>query len=577
MADPARIRVLPPEVAEGIAAGEVIDRPAAVVKELVENALDAGATQVTVELEQGGLERIRVVDDGRGMSRDDLALALAPHATSKLRRLTDLSQLATYGFRGEALASIAAVAAVELTSLEADAASGLRVTAEPGAMGEVRPAAAVPGTVVEVRGLFRSAPARRAFMRSPRVEGQACMRVLVEAALARPEVGWHVRVDGRQALAAPGRGGLVEAARAVLGPAAAERLLPVDWDESGLVVRGVIGEPALARPNRSGLVLMVNGRRVHQRSLSAAVAGAYRGLLPAGRHPVAILDLICDPADVDVNVHPAKREVRFRDEGRCFEALQRSTWETIRRAQLSTPEGETAAGGPEPILREQLAPTWARAPSPERLEMERRPAPGGLVDLAGAGAWTYLGQAHARYLVVAAPFGLGILDQHAAHEKVLYHRRLEELLGAGRGGGPASQGLLEPLLLEVGAEAVLALEECGPDLERAGLALAPFGGGVLRCSAVPLGVRLEGLEGLLVELLQRPAVAAQAREERMHRLAASIACHSAVRFGDGLGPDQARGLLQDLAQTPGGITCPHGRPVLLKLEHQQLLAAFSRG
>ncbi|MGH7611339.1 MAG: DNA mismatch repair endonuclease MutL, partial [Candidatus Dormibacteria bacterium] len=272
MAEPARIRVLAREVAEGIAAGEVINRPAAVVKELLENSLDAGATRISVELEQGGIDRIRVVDDGGGMDAADLALALLPHATSKLRALDDLRSLETFGFRGEALASIAAAAAVDVLSRVGDAGPGMRARAALGQPPEIAPGAAAPGTVIEVTGLFAGTPARRAFLRSPRVEGQACLRVAADVALSRPEVALSVRVDGRRALSTPGRGGLEAAAAAVLGRSAATRLLPVDWSSGAMTVVGVAGEPELARADRQALVVMVNGRRVHQRSLNAAAA-----------------------------------------------------------------------------------------------------------------------------------------------------------------------------------------------------------------------------------------------------------------------------------------------------------------
>ncbi|MGH7611600.1 MAG: hypothetical protein ACREN4_06245, partial [Candidatus Dormibacteria bacterium] len=345
-----------------------------------------------------------------------------------------------------------------------------------------------------------------------------------------------------------------------------------------MTVVGVAGEPELARADRQALVVMVNGRRVHQRSLNAAAAAPYRGLVPAGRHPVAVLDLRCDPEEVDVNVHPTKREVRFRNEGLAYEAVQRAVWQALRPAQPEGARGESQVlpgASPGAGNYRQEAIWWPLGPAPETsggASLVR----GGLGEWLEAGTWTYLGQAHRRYLIVAAPFGLGVLDQHAAHEKVLYHLRRGELEAPEPGRQAPSQGLLEPLLLELGAEAVLAQGELAADLARLGFELEAFGPGVLRCGAVPLGVRLDQLEGLLGEVLQPPDAAARAAAERHHRLAAAVACHSAVRFGDLLAREQAEALLRDLAVTPGASTCPHGRPVLLRLEHQQLLAGFSR-
>ena len=577
---PARIRQLTPAVANAIAAGEVIERPASVVKELVENSLDAGAVRITVEIEGGGSELIRVVDDGRGIPAAELALALQRHATSKLTDIDDLTRIATFGFRGEALASVAAVARVVAISREPDSPAGARVEALGDRVGQVTPVAAPPGTIVEVRDLFLKTPARRAFLRSARAEASSCLRVVSEAALGRPDVRFEVRTGGRRALGTPGGGDLVEAARAVLGRGVADQLIPVNWIAAQIAVVGVLGPPGVAHPNRNWLVLMVNGRRVHQRALVAAVEGAYRGLLEVGRHPLTVLDLRCDPQEVDVNVHPTKREVRFRDEGRFFEAVQRACWgalrdlgpatlflsavspETARRVESgwSQPGRSSESGGAEAI---QL-----RGDELPRLDQGNY--------LAGAARWRYLGQAHNRYLVVETEQGLALLDQHAAHEKVLYARVLEGLSLEGATGRRPGQGLLTPLLLEVGPTLVAGLGEAADLFQRVGFDLEAFGEGTIRCSAVPMGTRLSELHQLLVEVLGETGEGQEGGRSRRHRLAASVACHSAIRFGDPISPEEVTVLLEDLAATPGGITCPHGRPAVLILTDAQLLSAFRR-
>jgi len=579
-APPNRIRRLAPEVADAIAAGEVIERPASVVKELVENSLDAGAGRITVEIEGGGGELIRVADDGRGMPANDLVLAFQRHATSKLWALDELSRIATFGFRGEALASIAAVARVVAVSREADSSAGARLEADGHQMGEAIPVGAAPGTSVEVRDLFHNTPARRAFLRSARSEAGACLRVVSEAALGRSDVRFEARMGGRRVLGTPGTGDLVETARAVLGRGVADQLIPVNWTGDQITVIGILGPPGATHPNRNLLVMMVNGRRVHQRALVAAVEGAYRGLLEVGRHPLAVLDLRCDPGEVDVNVHPTKREVRFRDERRFFEAVQRACWGALRdlspanfvlQAGSGDPQRAGGGGWSEPGVRIQPAPIEGA-----QLLSEDLPPVAQANSLARADRWRFLGQAHNRYLVVETEEGIALVDQHAAHEKVLYARILESLATEGGNAFQPGQGLLSPMLLEVGPTVVVGLAEAGELFQRAGFDLEVFGESTVRCSAVPVGTRLSELQDLLVEVLGEALGGMEVPALRRHRLAASVACHSAIRFGDPISPEEVTALMRDLAATPGGITCPHGRPAVLLLSEGDLLSAFRR-
>mgnify|MGYP001328664153 CR=1 FL=1 len=551
------------------------------VKELVENSLDAGAQRIVVEVSGGGAELIRVVDDGVGMSETELVLCFQRHATSKIQTIDDLSRISTFGFRGEALASIAAVGRVTAASRTADSEAGTRVEVTGGDASPAQPVGVAIGTTVEVRDLFHNTPARRAFLRSVRAEASACLRVVSEAALSRPNVRFEFRLGGRRALGSPGGGDLRETARAVLGRGAADQLITVDRAADEIAVLGVLGMPAVAHPNRNALVLMVNGRRVHQRALVAAVEGAYRGLLAQGRHPLAVLDIRCDPAEVDVNVHPTKREVRFREEGRFFEAVHRACWEALRNL---TPGTFILPGAEAEVVGRVAGRGWSDVGSypDNQLFGDRNTFSDDLPTLADPGPladadrWNYLGQAHNRYLVLETERGIALLDQHAAHEKVIYTRVLSELTGGEEVPVQPGQGLLAPMLLEVVPEAVAALPAATEVMQRAGFELEPFGEATLRCSAVPIGTRLSELRELLLEVLGEAVGGPEAAGLRLHRVAASIACHSAVRFGDPMSREQVTTLLHDLASTPGGITCPHGRPSVLLLGEGQLLSAFHR-
>ncbi len=566
--DPGRIHRLPPEVAELIAAGEVVERPASVLKELIENSLDAGARQVVIEIEGGGVDLIRVTDDGGGMTRGELAAAFERHATSKLTTADDLAAIATLGFRGEALASIAAVAEVVAISHERsqDRAHEVKVGPE-GLRGPTVTAGAI-GTTISVRHLFHSLPARRAFLRSSRAEAAACLRVVADAALGRPAVRFQLRSQGRVVLSSPGTGAVLDALAAVFGESARRAALPLDEPGGPAGITGLICGPGLTLANRQGTVIFVNGRRVQQRSLLAAVEAAYRGMLEVDRHPIAVLQVSCDPATVDVNVHPTKREVRLRDEGLVHAAVQRACWQALGQARPAALEPAGWSGRGAGAARMPSPPPnglWTEGPPPPALE-PAAPAP-----LAGAGDWRCLGQAHNRYLVVETPEGLAILDQHAAHEKVLYERFLAAL----EEGAPGvdAQGMLEPVLLELppGTELDAAGQE---QLARAGFTVEVFGERTVRCTAAPVGLSAGSVEGALLEAIQAGEEAPGGGQA--HRLAALLACHSAVRFGDPLSAAEIRGLLASLARTQGGITCPHGRPAILELGEGRLLAAFHR-
>ena len=596
------IRLLPPAVADAIAAGEVIERPAAAVKELGENSLDAGATRVDVEIEGGGLIRISVKDDGAGIPGDELPLAVARHATSKLATVDDLVAVRSLGFRGEALASVGAVSELLITSRAAGAAEAWLLRCRAGSVLEHRPAARAPGTTAEARDLFHNTPARLAFLGADRGEAAACVRAVADLALTRPEVAFTCRSGDRLALRTPG-GTLQEAAGAVFGREAGE-LLTVDAPGE-ISVSGLIAEPRRHRGTRASLVLVVNGRRVHNRALVAAVEEAYAGLLPAGRHPYGVVVIDLDPALVDVNVHPTKREVRLRDQGRVFTTVERACWAALQAAHLNPADrrlprlgpGSPPTGLPRALeLREGTSAAVVERLGallhPDRVGLgpateggrpgdatPAHPIPARPVEqqrLSDLAPLRPLVQSADGWLVADSPAGLCLVDPHAAHEKVLY----AELLGAAeqacRDGRPAAS---QPLLLEatVSVDAALAerLEEEHALLHTMGFDLEPFGPGLVRCRALPAaapGRDPARLVAAVLDSLQEPGEPAA----RRRRLAAVTACHAAVRLGDRLDPTEQARLLDRLVATPGGLTCPHGRPTVIVLDDATLRRAFGR-
>jgi DNA mismatch repair protein MutL len=607
------IHLLPPAVADAIAAGEVVERPASVVKELCENALDAGATRIDVDVEGGGTVRIRVSDDGAGIPADEIALAVARHATSKIAGVADLWEVQTLGFRGEALASIAAVSDLSITSRtrNADAASTLRCRAAD--VKEAGAAAAAPGTSVEVRDLFFTTPARLRFLRSPQTEGAACVRAVSDLALSHPDVAFTCRRDGRVALRTPGSGALRDALRSVLGGEATAQLLDVE-SAGDIDVGGAISEPRAHRASRGGMVLVVNRRRVHNRPLLFAVEQSYQGLMPGNRHAFGVVVVDLDPRTVDVNVHPTKREVRFRDEGRVFAAVQRACWTALQRtsapsvwlqwdgAHSVAPASLTLHDGPEfPVGADE--PAGHRSPSEHALATSGRvvprysddvqlvagqPGPAALADgdepasgLAALRPLRALGQASSAWLIAESPRGIVLVDPHAAHEKILYGDLLAAwgdrggVAGSGGEGG-AAQLLLLPAVVECDAAQMARWEAHAEFVAGCGFALELFGPNLLRCTAVPAAARGGDTARLVRELLDALDAGDRPAADRQHRVAALVACHSAVRLGDPLDTAEQQRLLDRLVDAPGGVSCPHGRPTVLVLDDAALRRAFRR-
>ena len=555
-----RIAVLPAAVADGIAAGEVVDRPAAVVKELGENAIDAGANRIDIRVEAAGQGLIEVADDGHGMRATDLPLAFQRHATSKLRALEELRTIRTLGFRGEALASIAAVAEVEAVSRGRDGEEGYRVRVRGGELLAAEPAGCPAGTRVSVEQLFFNTPARLKFLKQPATENAVISRLVGELALGNPTIAFSLEVDRRRVLETPGTGDLRAAFAAVHDGETAAAMLTID--ESS--VRGLISPPALHRGTRDYVVILVNGRRIQHRNLVFAIEQAYRGLREPDRFPLAVLNVLVDPADIDINVHPTKREVRFRNEGAVFAALERACYRALRQSPLY--ELQSTPGGPLLELRETAVVSRPLAtPHPGTPPQTVEPDHPRLPPL------TYVGQLLEGYLVAEAPHAAVLIDQHAAHERVLFDRILQRL----EAGTPASQLLLIPLDLDLTPAQLAAFQQQSAWLQALGFEGEPFGPHTIRLRAAPSDMP-EGRVERVVELLLDDLVGERTPDRRLRETAALIACHSAVRFGDALSPEAARQLLSSLALTAEPISCPHGRPTTLILPDDQLRRLFRR-
>lgn len=653
-----RIHVLDAAVADQIAAGEVVERPASVVKELVENALDAGARNVEVHVQGGGVERITVIDDGHGMTADDAVLCFSRHATSKLAVADDLRRIGTFGFRGEALAAISSVAKVRLLTRPPGAAAAWEVRVEGGRVAHVGEAGAPQGTRVDVEDLFFNTPARRKFLKALRTEAGHVEDALASAALCLPAVGFRLVVDGKLVLdlpPVPEGAGLahaqrVERAVVCLGKQVRPHLFPFEASTELLSLRGFVVAPLETRRDLQGVHLSVNRRPVADRGLVQAVRTAFRTLLEVGRQPIVALDLTLDPELVDVNVHPRKAEVRFLEPRRVsghliallsdflagtpwLEPKTRAHELAVRPRIMILPEGpaprvdvEAAARGGAPLadpladalanplldahrdrVKDALARyTAARGPAlavkdprhatqrdafaPPSSREDMRPL--SLVPVAGRGGVSafaqlkVVGQVGGTYLVLEAPEGMVVIDQHAAHERVVFER----LRAARQLADAPSQPLLIPLQIELGALEMSALDDTEGQalLSKHGLVLEPFGPRTALVKALP-----PGLDGKKAEQIARDALAelglqssgdaaagaatSSALDERLDRVCARLACHAAIRAGDAMSPESVRALLRELDAIDLGAHCPHGRPVVRTVRYDEMAAWFDRG
>ncbi len=572
------IQVLPPSAAERIAAGEVVERPASVVKELVENSLDAGARRITVEIEGAGQRLIRVTDDGDGIPAGELPLAFERFATSKIRSAADLARVRTYGFRGEALPSIAAVARVTMVTRPRGAEAAARIVVSGGRREAAGPTGGADGTAVTVEHLFFNTPARREFLRSDPRESAVIVETVEGLALAAPDVSFRLVLEGREVLWTPPEP-FAARARRILGPQLVEHLL--DLEAAGALARmaGVLGTPQVAQPRRARQWFLVNGRVVRSALLSRALAEAFRTLIPEDRHPVAVLSLHVPPEEVDVNVHPRKAEVRFVDEralGGWVTSHIRRALREAHLAHVAPPPGAPEAGSAEASAgpaRPYPGPAEDAGTGAAVAEAEGLWIPGP----AAAHGWPaiqLIGQLGLTYIVGDAGGDLVLIDQHAAHERILFER-LMDLRAA---GGVEAQGLVVPVAVELTRAEAALLEKVHPALRALGFEAEPFGPSAVRLTAIPAIAARRSPEELFRACLRDldDAGAANAGRDLAERLAIATACHTALRAGDRLDPSTMRALLDDLARARDPFSCFHGRPTMVRIRSRDVERWFYR-
>jgi DNA mismatch repair protein MutL len=576
------IRRLPEHLVNRIAAGEVVERPASALKELVENAIDAGATRIAVVLAGGGIGRIEVVDDGSGMARDEIALALERHATSKLP--TDsIEEVATLGFRGEALPSIASVARVTIESRLRDADGWSRIVDNGRLEGE-GPAALPPGTRVTVEALFGKVPARRKFLRSERSEYGACLDVVKRLAMARPDIGFTLEHEGRRTLAVqPGQDRPARVA-ALTDRELVENSLAIDYARGSARLGGVAGLPTFNRGVADHQYLFVNGRPVKDRLLIGAVRAAYQDLLARDRHPVLALFIDLPGDEVDVNVHPAKTEVRFRDPGAIRglivgglrHALDEAGHRSAQRPSMSAlgnwqPEPMRSPSFPLPAPGQSSV--WDRhdAYSPQA---RAEPAVEAVPQARSHPLGVARGQVAATYIVAEAEDGLVLVDQHAAHERLV----LERMRRAMANGGVARQALLLPEVVELDEPACDRIEARIAELQEMGLEVERFGPRAILVRATPAMLGAGDVKGLVADLADELAAfdSALSLKERIDLVAATMACHGSVRAGRLLSVAEMNALLREMEVTPHSGQCNHGRPTWVKLAHGDIEKLFGR-
>ena len=568
------IRILPPDLATRIAAGEVIERPVSVVKELVENSIDSGASQITVEIRAGGVQLIRVIDNGAGIPSEEVPLAFRRHATSKLDSAEQLESVATMGFRGEALPSIASVSCVAIQTRPHSDTAGYRMALQWGNAEDSGIEGCAPGTAIEVSQLFGNQPARRKFLRSPQAETAQVQELVSRYALAFPEIQFRLVNDGKASLTTPGNGHPREALLAVYGSRVAGSMLEVlaEDAETGYAVEGYAGAPSVSRANRTYMTFFVNRRLIQSRMLSFAVEQAYAGLLQTKRYPVAAINVVMPYGEVDVNSHPAKREVRFHDDSRVFSLVQRAVRAALV-AESPVPVASPASGG---------ASSFALGRSGFRGigggEERREPEPAGVV---GAEALALLGrpevpllvvgQLKLTYIVAEGPEGMFLVDQHAAHERVLFDR----IIGRRDGQGVVSQPLLSAVSVELTPTHATTLQDNLDAITAYGFEVEPFGERTYLLRAMPAILTADEPGKALVDILDMATLEGLTRQKE-DVIAASVACHAAIRAGQPLSEVEMTSLLEQLEGTPNPHTCPHGRPTMIHFTSYQVEREFGR-
>jgi len=619
---PGIIHVLPESLTNRIAAGEVVERPASIVKELLENAIDAGADDIAVELSKGGCAAVRVVDNGAGMDAEDVPVAFERYATSKIYRFDDIYSVRSFGFRGEALPSIASIARVEMTSRKKEAVAGTKIIVEAGKVKEVSAAGCPVGTAVTVSCIFEPVPVRKKFLKAEATEQGACIDVIVRTALAHPSVRIKVVANKRDILNIPAAKDAAERVSLVLGLDFAERVLPVRLDRSGTAISGFVSPPDLTRSNSKQVYCYVNRRYVRDHLLNHAVMTAYRRLIEAKRYPAVVLFIDLPPEDVDVNVHPAKMEVRFRNPREVYDAIVAAVWGALSSSPLAAtvreekmyPAGDPASGrdyqarvgealkrytlspGSErlPFSREQFGRPYAKPAAPvvrqaygkaeeqvhvreQAQEAVREPVQKPMreeIPSITLGELHYLGQIAETYLVFAATSGMVLVDQHAAHERILF----EKFKAASVSRKTIGQQLLIPEVISLAPKDLRFILDHVELLASVGIDIEAFGGDAVVVKSVPsLAGQMEP-RGIVMDILdefsetERASSIADKREKMM----VSLACKAAVKANRRLVPEEVAALCRDLDRLAYGGTCPHGRPVFVTFRTGDLEKMFKR-
>ncbi len=601
----SKIIVLPREVSDRIAAGEVIERPASIIKELLENSLDAGADEILILIEKGGTESIRIVDNGEGMDADDLKLAFLRHATSKIRDFDELQDIRSYGFRGEALSSIASVSRMEIVSRTARSQAGARIVIENGEIMEESEAGSPPGTSITVSRIFAAVPARKKFLRSDKVEQGHCLDAITRTALPRENLRVQVAANGKTVLHMPGTRDLKERAALVLGPDFARSCLPFGAGRNGVKVSGLLSRPDYTRSNSRSVMFYVNGRYIKDNLLHHALMGAYKKLIEPGRFPSAVVLLEVPAGEVDVNVHPAKTEVRFGNSSGVYDLLRSGAVDALSHAlpgrnetaphriyRIYDDARQQEEGSPTVAVQEQRAmfspPRSMSRKSAVNIDLsnllkaveEKRRMDAGSVSeplgyFSGLG---YIGQYAGTYLIFAERDGLVMIDQHAAHERVLFER----LRAAAREGDVSSQTLLIPEVVNLSvadSENVLASSE---SLNSIGFAVEPFGDASIAVRAVPAVVGALDVRDIMESLAARIAETGRANgpaagtEDWNDDIFAFLACRAAVKANRELDDREISALCRDLDSIPFASNCPHGRPVFIRFSHREIERMFRR-
>jgi DNA mismatch repair protein MutL len=596
------IRLLDPGCVERIAAGEVIERPASVVKELVENCLDAGATSIVVRLQKGGLESIHVEDDGHGIPSREMPLAVEPHATSKIAGSGDLGSIHSFGFRGEALASIAAVSRLSLRSRFDGEAVGTRLDMVGGRLELHEPDARHRGTSVLVRDLFFNVPARREFMKSASSEKRAVSTAMTALALAHPAVAFRLEADDALSLDLPAAADLQTRAHRLFGAAVYEKLRRFEGEANGIRVEGVASLPTYTRGNRTGQFFFVNRRSVFDKGIAHAISAAYREVIPAGRFPLVLLFVDLPTSRVDVNVHPTKAEVRFRDSSALHEVLRHALQDALSLRHESPEESvgppakegspEAAAlGRVEAILDGQglrgptegyrTGPRWSRShESPTLFESEEGyssppPAPEGEVPFDPrvlTGSHELFWQLHNTFILTQVRGALVIVDQHNSHERILYNQGKQALAGS---AAPV-QHLLFPTTMDLSPAELDVYEVHRGDLEKVGFVTEPFGGQTILVRGIPSGLRNWNDGALLRDVLADLGDRGSSSRDPRESILASMSCHGAIRAGEKLTLPEMQALMDQLFATELPYSCPHGRPTLIRIGLPELERRFGR-